>query len=137
MEPEAARGKLEEKLTALDPLFLGDIPYLADFLGLPAPELEGERIDARARHMRLLDIVRRVLKSAGRVVSVIIFEDLHWLDEPSNDFLQAMVEAVDGTSIVMVLNYRAPWSARVRGPAVHSANCLGPARQGRYERSDR
>ncbi len=112
MEPEAARGKLEEKLTALDPLFIGDIPYLADFLGLPAPELEGERIDARARHMRLLDIVRRVLKSAGRVVSVIIFEDLHWLDEPSNDFLQAMVEAVDGTSIVMVLNYRAPWSAQ-------------------------
>ena len=57
-----ARGgarKLEEKLTALDPLFIGDIPYFADFLGLPAPELEGERIDARARHMRLLDIVRR------------------------------------------------------------------------------
>ena len=46
------------------------------------------------------------------MVSVIIFEDLHWLDEPSNDFLQAMVEAVDGTSIVMVLNYRAPWSAQ-------------------------
>jgi class 3 adenylate cyclase/tetratricopeptide (TPR) repeat protein len=111
MEPQAARGQVEEKLSALDPSFAADTPYLADFLGLPAPELEGERVDARARHMRLLDIVRRVLKSTGRVVSVIIFEDLHWLDEPSHDFLRAMVEAVDGTRVVMVLNYRAPWSA--------------------------
>ena len=111
MEPEEARGKVEEKLSALDPSFTADIPHLAVFLGLPAPELEGDRMDARARHMRLLDIVRRVLKATGQVVSVIIFEDLHWLDEPSHDFLQAMVEAVDGTRIVMVLNYRAPWSA--------------------------
>ena len=44
-------------------------------------------------------------------MSVIIFEDLHWLDEPSHDFVKTMVEAVNGTKVVMVLNYRPPWSS--------------------------
>ena len=111
LEPAAAREKIEEKLCALDPSFALDIPILADFLGLPAPELDDQPVDARARHLRLCDLVRRIVKSAGRSPSVIIFEDLHWLDEPSHDFVQTMVEAVSGTKVVVVLNYRPPWSS--------------------------
>jgi class 3 adenylate cyclase/tetratricopeptide (TPR) repeat protein len=110
LEPAMARRKIEDRLLALDPSFADDLPFLADFLGLPAPELEGQRIDSKARRVRLRNIIQRMIKSAGRRTSVIIFEDLHWLDEPSQDFLETIVEAASSTNFVVVLNYRPTWS---------------------------
>ena len=83
---------------------------LADFLGLPVPELEGQSIDPKMRRARLRSLVASMVKAPGRATSVLIFEDLHWLDEPSQDFLQTIVEAAAGTNFVVVLNYRPTWS---------------------------
>jgi class 3 adenylate cyclase/tetratricopeptide (TPR) repeat protein len=109
MEAATARRQIEEKLLALDPSFVDDLPFLADFLGLPVPELEGQNIDPKARRGRLLSVVQRMVKAAGPRTSVIIFEDLHWLDEPSQDFLESIVKAASGTNFVVVLNYRPTW----------------------------
>jgi predicted ATPase len=38
--------------------------------------------------------------------SVIIIEDLHWLDEASQDFLETWIAAVEGTRVLMVLTFR-------------------------------
>jgi adenylate cyclase len=109
MEAAKARRQIEEKLLALDPSFADDLPFLADFLGLPVAELEGQHIDPKARRGRLLSVVQRMVKAAGPRTSVIVFEDLHWLDEPSQDFLETIVEAAGGTNFVVVLNYRPSW----------------------------
>jgi adenylate cyclase len=109
MEAAKARRQIEEKLLALDPSFADDLPFLADFLGLPVAELEGQHIDPKARRGRLLSLVQRMVKAAGPRTSVIVFEDLHWLDEPSQDFLETIVEAAGGTNFVVVLNYRPSW----------------------------
>jgi class 3 adenylate cyclase/tetratricopeptide (TPR) repeat protein len=109
MEAATARRQIEEKLLALDPSFADDLPFLADFLGLPVPELEGQNIDPKARRGRLLSVVQGMVKAAGPRTSVIVFEDLHWLDEPSQDFLETIVKAASGTNFVVVLNYRPSW----------------------------
>lgn len=110
LEPTEARQGIETKLIALDPSLAVDLPLLADFLGLPAPDPAGQGIDPKTRRTRLRDLIRRMVKAAGRRPSVIIFEDLQWLDDPSYDFVETMVEAVQGTKMVMVLNYRSIWS---------------------------
>jgi class 3 adenylate cyclase/tetratricopeptide (TPR) repeat protein len=109
MEAATARGRIEEKLLGLDPSFADELPFLADFLGLPAPELEGQNIDPKARRGRLLSVVRSMVKAPESRPSVIVFEDLHWLDEPSQDFLENIVKAASGTNFVVVLNYRPNW----------------------------
>ena len=109
MKAATARRQIEEKLLALDPSFADDLPFLADFLGLPVPELEGQNIDPKARRGRLLSVVQGMVKAAGPRTSVIVFEDLHWLDEPSQDFLETIVKAASGTNFVVVLNYRPNW----------------------------
>jgi class 3 adenylate cyclase/tetratricopeptide (TPR) repeat protein len=109
MAAAAARRQIEERLLSLDSSFANDLPFLVDFLGLPVPELEGQSVDPKARHARLRNLVRRMVKALGQPTSVIVFEDLHWLDELSQDFLQAIVEAADGTNCVIVLNYRPSW----------------------------
>jgi class 3 adenylate cyclase/tetratricopeptide (TPR) repeat protein len=115
LEPAAARQKIDEKLQTLDPSLVLHVAALADFLGFPAPELRDRASDPRVRHQLLLDLARRMIKSRGRSAGVIIFEDLHWLDEPSHDFVQAMIEAVSGTKLLMVVNYRPPWSSPCQG----------------------
>jgi class 3 adenylate cyclase/tetratricopeptide (TPR) repeat protein len=122
LDLEIVRGKIEERLTGLDPAFADDLQYLVNLLGVPAPELEGQRIEPAspsaapsryappARHMRLRNLIKQIIKTIGRQTLVIVFEDLHWLDELSQDFVAAMAEAVEGTHILMVVNYRPTWS---------------------------
>ncbi|MFG3597812.1 AAA family ATPase [Bradyrhizobium sp. RDI18] len=110
LDPKIARTKIQERLLALDATFVDDLPYLLNLLGLPAPELATERADPKAWNVRLRNLVKRMVVAAGRRTSVIIFEDLHWLDDLSQDFLTAIAEAVEGTKIVMVVNYRPTWS---------------------------
>ena len=115
MDPAMARRQIEERLLSLDPSFAADLPFLADFLGLPVPELEGQSVDPKTRHTRLRNVVVRMVRASGWPTSVVIFEDLHWLDEPSQDFLQTIVEAAAGTNFVVVLNYRPTWPCPWRG----------------------
>src|SRR5262249_7446640 len=88
MEAVTARRQIEEKLLALDESFADDLPFLLDFFGLPAPGSTSQNIAPKARRDRLLSIVQRIVKAEGTPTSVIVFEDLHWLDEPSLDFLE-------------------------------------------------
>ena len=67
-------------------------------------------IDPSTRRMRLRDSIGRIVKAAWSQTSVIIIEDLHWLDEASQDFLETWIAAVEGTSVLMVLTFRPDWS---------------------------
>ena len=109
MDPGVARRQIEDSLLSLDPSFVVDAPFLADFLGIQLPEMRDHSVDPTARHARLRHLVARMVKAEGRPLSVVVFEDLHWLDEPSQDFLKTIVEAASGTNFLVLLNYRPAW----------------------------
>ncbi len=49
-----------------------------------------------------------------------VIEDLHWLDEASEAFVGALVEAIAGTRTLLVLNYRPAYSAAwMQQPCFH------------------
>jgi class 3 adenylate cyclase/tetratricopeptide (TPR) repeat protein len=108
----AARRRIAERLRALEPSLADGLALLYDFLNVSDTEHVGEPLDPHTRHKRLRDIVGGMVKAAGRRTSVIIIEDLHWLDEASQDFMETIAEAVRGTNIVMVVTFRPPWPAR-------------------------
>jgi class 3 adenylate cyclase/tetratricopeptide (TPR) repeat protein len=107
-----ARQKMLQVLRALDASFEADMPLLSDFLGVGSPQELVGSFDSKSRHARLRAVVSRLTRSAGRRTGVIIVEDLHWLDEASGDFIETLVDAVEGTHTVLVLNFRPPYSAR-------------------------
>jgi hypothetical protein len=110
--PEVARVKIEERLLALDPSFEADLPLLGEFLGVGDPERPAlPRLDPRASHARLRDIVHRIVKAVGQNASVILLEDLHWLDQPSGEFVETLVDAVEDTRTLLVLNFRPSYAA--------------------------
>ena len=110
-DPASTRERIRQRIMGLDPALIGDLPALLDFLGYAPPGQALPRMEPRARLARLTDIVRAMVKAAGRRPSVLIVEDLHWLDEASGDFMQTLAEAIQGTHHVVVLNFRPTWSA--------------------------
>jgi class 3 adenylate cyclase len=110
MDGEAARTRIEQTLIALALPVAEHLPIVADFLGYAAPESTPRPIDPTTRRARLRGSLSQIMKAAGRRPSVMIVEDLHWLDEASQEFLEIWMAAVEGTSVLMVLTFRPGWS---------------------------
>ena len=57
-------------------------------------------------------MIRRLYKTPNRKETVVnVLEDLHWMDEGSDEFLAEMVGAVEGTQTLAVLNFRPEYEA--------------------------
>jgi len=110
MDANSARGRIEQTLTTLALPVAEDRAILADFLGCAEAEPTTRAIDPTTRRARLRASIGRIVKAAGSQTSAIIIEDLHWLDEASQEFLETWMAAVEGTSVLMVLTFRPDWS---------------------------
>jgi class 3 adenylate cyclase/tetratricopeptide (TPR) repeat protein len=108
MDAEVARTRIEQTLTMLALPVADHLAPLTDFLGCAEPT--SRAIDPSTRRMRLRESISRIAKAAWSQTSVIIIEDLHWLDEASQDFLETWIAAVEGTRVLMVLTFRPDWS---------------------------
>src|SRR5262249_22010009 len=85
---------------------------LLEFLGLKDPQQAAIKLDPKARKTLLLDFVRTLPRSGTPGVStVVIIEDLHWIDAASEEFMEALADAVVGTTTLLVLNFRPGFTA--------------------------
>jgi class 3 adenylate cyclase/tetratricopeptide (TPR) repeat protein len=84
---------------------------LLDFLGLSDPHAQAIKLDPKARKTLLLDLVRTLPRSPREPISVVIIEDLHWIDAASEEFVEALADAVAGTTTLLVLNFRPGFAA--------------------------
>lgn len=109
-----ARQCIDRRLGKLGGCSTDDLTLLHEFLGVADAAGPPCALNPKARRARLLGLLGELVKQAGERTSVIIFEDLHWLDEASVEFLSALVHAVAGTRTLLLLNYRpayqAPWA---------------------------
>lgn len=113
--PATARFKIAACLDGLVGSHSGDFALVSDFLGVPdADDSAPNLMHAKARRARLLAIVSALVKQSANTASLILIEDMHWLDEASEEFVAALVEAVAATKTMVVLNYRttyrSPWA---------------------------
>lgn len=106
------RQRVEVTLLTLDPAFEADLPLLFDFLGLADPERPPERIDPEARRRRLIVFAGRLVQARSRrQPSVILIEDLHWIDAGSAAFVEELIAAAAGTGTLIVATFRPEYEA--------------------------
>jgi adenylate cyclase len=107
-----AREKITGRLVLLDRQFEEVLPLIFDFLGVSDPESPAPPIDPEVRQRRLFDFVRRLVqKTSEREPTVLLVDDLHWIDAGSDDFLAQAVEAVSGTRTILLVNFRPEYQA--------------------------
>jgi class 3 adenylate cyclase/tetratricopeptide (TPR) repeat protein len=110
---EAAREKIAGRMLLLDQTLAEGLPLMFDFLGVPDPERPSPPLGPEERQRRFFDLVRRLARArSAREPAVILFEDLHWFDQASGEFIEHTVaEVVPGNRTLVLLNFRPEYHA--------------------------
>jgi class 3 adenylate cyclase/tetratricopeptide (TPR) repeat protein len=113
--------KIQEKVTGkvvtLAPTLASIVPALLALLGGLGDETSWRNLDPLQRRRQTVDAVKHLLLRESEIQPlVVIFEDLHWIDDETQGFLDSLVEALPDARIVILVNYRPEyrhgWHAR-------------------------
>lgn len=84
-----------------------DRALVNEFLGVADDTGATQGLGAKARRSRLLALVGSMVRHVvAKRLTVILIEDLHWMDEASAEFFAALIDSVADTSTLLVVNYR-------------------------------
>jgi predicted ATPase len=101
------REKVTGRLLSLDRALE---PFMAAFLWLldvSTDDPQWERLDPPQRRQQTLDGVKRLLLRESQVQpAVVVFEDLHWIDAETQALVDALVESLPATRVLLLVNYR-------------------------------
>ncbi len=102
---EVAQQKIASRIEAIIPDKRDEVPLLCEFLGV-AGSSTPLAIDPPAKRTRLLNVVRALVRDGVRTPTIIIIEDVHWLDDASNEVIGALVDVAPASRALIVLTYR-------------------------------
>ena len=106
-DERSRRAKVIGAVLALDRTLEDTLPHLLALLGI----LEGEdplaQMDAQIRRQRTFDAIKRIfLRESLNQPLMVEFEDLHWIDEETQAFLNLLVEGIANAPLLLLVNYR-------------------------------
>jgi class 3 adenylate cyclase len=101
------RRKIENRLSKLDPGLLDTLPYVSALLGVFGPDDPIAGMDGQLRKQRTLEAIKRLLvRESLAQPLLIIFEDLHWFDAESLEFLTLLADSLPALRMLMLVNHR-------------------------------
>jgi class 3 adenylate cyclase/tetratricopeptide (TPR) repeat protein len=101
------RHKIKSQLTNLDHGLLDTLPYLNAMLGVPEADDPIAGMDRQLRKQRTFEAIKRLLvRESLEQPLMIIFEDLHWFDTESLEFLTLLADSLANLKILMLVNHR-------------------------------
>ena len=124
------REKITGKVLTLDRGLEDILPYLFFLLGIAEPTSPLQQMDPQIRRKRILEAIKRLLlRESLNQPLIIIFEDLHWLDDETQAFLQLLSESVATARILLLVNYRPEYQHQWSGKTYFSQLRLDPLGQ--------
>jgi predicted ATPase/class 3 adenylate cyclase/ribosomal protein L40E len=108
-DARARREKVAGKITILDRSLEDTLPYLFGLFGIVEGEDPLAQTDANLRKRRTLDAIKRILlRESLNQPLIVMFEDLHWIDEQTQEFLNLLADSIANAKILLLVNYRPP-----------------------------
>jgi len=105
------RQKVTAVLKALDPSLTDALPYLFGLLGIVEGDDPLAQMDGQVKKRRTLDAIKRIILRESLIQPlVVIFEDLHWFDGQTQDFLNLLADSIGTAKILVLVNYRPEYS---------------------------
>jgi class 3 adenylate cyclase/tetratricopeptide (TPR) repeat protein len=88
-------------------------PYFLRLLGEEDPTGSLAELSSQALQARTFGLLRQLILNAGQGRLVILeIEDLHWIDETSEEFLAYLVEGLTAARMLLLLTYRPGYRPR-------------------------
>ena len=104
------RERVGGKVLMLDRALEDTLPYLFGLIGVGEEETLAQ-MDPQLRGRRTLDAIKRILlRESLNQPLMVIFEDLHWIDDETQAFLNLLVDSIAIAKILLLVNYRPEYS---------------------------
>ncbi|MGH7925135.1 MAG: ATP-binding protein, partial [Candidatus Binatus sp.] len=124
------REKIAGRIAILDRALEDAIPYLYSLLGVAEKADPLAEMDAQTRRRRTLDAIKRILlRESLNQPLILIFEDLHWIDEATQEFLNLLADSIATAKILLLVNYRPEYSHQWNSKTYYTQlrlDALGP-----------
>jgi predicted ATPase len=106
-DPRTRREKITGRVLALDRTLEDTLPYLLALLGLADEEDTLAGMDANIRKRRTLEAIKRImLRESLDQPLILVFEDLHWIDQHTQELLNLLADSIGTAKILLLVNYR-------------------------------
>jgi class 3 adenylate cyclase/tetratricopeptide (TPR) repeat protein len=113
--------KVKKGLTILGADEESTLPYLLDLLSVKDSGIDKIRISPEGMKGRIIDAINRLALEGSEIRPLIMtFEDLHWMDESSEDVLRYLLESISGARVFMIFTYRPEFVHTWGGRSYHS-----------------
>ncbi len=107
-DPATIVSKITESFAKIGLASQEPLPYLLHLLGVTDEVDELAELSPQALQARTFGILRQMILNMGREKLVILeIEDLHWIDETSEEFLAFLTEGLAAARMLLILTYRA------------------------------
>jgi class 3 adenylate cyclase/tetratricopeptide (TPR) repeat protein len=101
------REKVTGRVLALDRSLEDTLPYLFALLVIVEGEDPLAQMDRQIRRRRTLEAIKRILlRESLNQPLMVIFEDLHWIDEATQELLNLMADSIGTAKFLLLVNYR-------------------------------
>src|SRR5439155_20545567 len=105
------REKVAGKVTILDRSLEDTLPYLFSLLGIVEGDDPLAQMDGQIKKRRTLEAIKRILlRESLNQPLMVIFEDLHWIDEQTQELLNLLADSIGTAQLLLLVNYRPEYS---------------------------
>ena len=106
-DARALHEKVAGRVVALERALEDGLPYLLSLLGHSEFTAALQQMDPHIRQQRSFDTIKRLLLRESLTQPVVlIFEDLQWLDDGTQAFLDTLSESLATAPMLLLTNYR-------------------------------
>jgi class 3 adenylate cyclase/predicted ATPase len=126
-DQRARREKVAGKLAILDRSFDDTLPYLFALLGIGDGDDPLAGMGPQIRKRRTLDAIKRILlRESLNQPLMVIFEDLHWIDDETQAFLNLLADSIGTSKVLLLVNYRPEYSHQWNSKTYYTQLRLDP-----------
>jgi predicted ATPase len=103
------------------------IPYIRYLLSVDPGDRSILDMEAGARRRKGFEAIRALsLRGARLRPLILVFEDLHWIDAGTEEYLASMADAVASVPLMLILTYRVGYAPPIPARSFHTALTLHP-----------
>jgi predicted ATPase/class 3 adenylate cyclase len=121
------RAKVAGKITMLERSLEDTLPYLFSLLGIVEGVDPLAPMDGQIKKRRTLEAIKRILlRESLNQRLLVIFEDLHWIDEQTQELLNLLADSIGTAKILLLVNYRPEYSHQWNSKTYYTQLRLDP-----------
>jgi class 3 adenylate cyclase len=121
------REKVNGKVLTLDCALEDSIPYLFSLLGIVEGDDPLAQMDGQIKKRRTLEAIKRILlRESLNQPLMVIFEDLHWIDEATQELLNLLADSIATAKFLLLVNYRPEYSHQWNSKTYYTQLRLDP-----------